>query len=81
MNINKETQDTLEIKEQLAFIQNHWNKTGEWLLTNNLNKVQLKTLIIILEQFKKGFVSKEVMVQTIDSLIDVKINDSKYGSS
>ena len=48
---------------------------------NNLNKVQLQTLIMYLEQFKKGYVSKEVMIQAIDNLIDVKINDIKYGSS
>ena len=81
MKISKEIQEILDIKEELSFIQNHWNKTGEWLLTNNLNKVQLKTLDMALEQFKKGNVSKQVLLQHIDSLIDIKINDIKYGSS
>jgi len=81
MKISKEIQEILDIKQELSFIQNHWNKTGEWLLTDNLNKVQLQTLILTLDQFKKGYVSKEVMIQAIDNLIDVKINDSKYGSS
>ena len=81
MNLNTETQDAIKIKDELAYIQNHWHKSGEWLLTNNLNKVQLKTLDMALEQFKKGNVSKQVLLQHIDSLIDIKINDSKYGTS
>jgi hypothetical protein len=81
MKISKEIQEILDIKEELSFIQNQWNKKGEWLLTDNLNKVQLQYLISTLEQFKKGYVTQEVMIQTIDNLIDVKINDIKYGSS
>ena len=81
MKISKEIQEILDIKEELSFIQNQWNKKGEWLLTDNLNKVQLQYLISTLEQFKKGYVTQEVMIQTIDNFIEVKINDIKYGSS